>query len=229
MKNIFSSLLTIISFAAFSQERTEKKDSVESLFGRAHYSYTQLDIGYAGFAFQDVMLNGVDFNYGVALNNKFVISFGLDAAAAQNVYLKQYPNYNKELTYMQGQLTLEFLHKPNKLFNLSIPIKLAWANVNLRGMNSNNYGNYISATDDNFFVAEPGARIFVNLFPALSLGGGVSYRISFGSSLIGSDNDFRNYSVYALLRFKLFTREWYKRQMQRQREWMKMWYGQGQG
>lgn len=206
--------------AAFSQG-----DSTQTLFKHVKYSYAQCDLGYVGMPYKNDFMNGFGIHFGAVMNKKLFAGIGVETYSLAGVPAAPYPTSSSStLSVTYASLDLEYLHHPNKLFNFSIPVRTCYTSTQYSNVYITNYsGPYdpkVSFTD-HFLTMEAGLNVFVNLIKQISLGVGGSYRYAVNVGSAGTNEDFSGYSVTGMLRFKLYSREWYDAQVKKQQEMMK--------
>ncbi len=209
-------ILGVIALAltSFSIARAQS-DTTEYLFKKAKYSYMQFHFGYQPMFFANGQTGrGTSMQLlGVVFNDKLAIGLDFDIFTKQVPYVIQSYPYHTVMANIS--LTVEPLIRPKKVLNFSLPMKIGYGGAQTYTMLP---GNYVVVENPSFFVATPGAMVWVNLFKPLSIGCGASYRMAFNKD----PDTFEKYSglsVAATLRFKFYTKEYMEKALQRQKEY----------
>jgi hypothetical protein len=203
-------LLVVALFAIGSF--LQAQDTTQYLFKRAKYSYMQYSMGYSPIYFKD-MNPAHGFSaclFGVVFNDKISIGFDIVGASSPQNPISVISE-SRVLAYVQTGLNVEALIRSKKVINFSVPTRLAFGGITYDEIQLN--GTYIFHNQAAFFVAEPGAMVWINLFKYLSLGGGAGYRMTFNKEPDTFER-FSGMNGYATLRLKFYTKEFQEKQMQ---------------
>lgn len=217
---LLSGIILIMGIiSATAQEQTQTTDC---LFKNLKYSYFLAEAGYINLPIKNITTHGFGLSMNGVFNNHFVTGFSLDAVNTKQLSLPtSIPVISPQYSYMLIAWNNEYLFSPHKLFNASFQLKTGMGKVTYADKSKMEYyysydpnTNIYTQTpypkvisDDGFFVLEPGINLFVNLTPCISIGGGGHYRFSWGVDKAGTNMDFTNYSLTAMLRFKLDSPE----------------------
>lgn len=213
MRKAKNYILLLISLAVCSSLFAQK-DSIQALFQppkfNIHYSYLQWELGYNGFVFNNDYIDGVGFDgIGLVFNEDVDIAIGLDqggrpyggyggrGAIFSNLLLQSYTGF---------YLKIEPMLFPDKVINLSMPIKLDFSSLSYTDTASINSGHHHHNRPLTFPAVIPGVFGWVNVFPKVSLGIGVSYRIALKTDGVLPGSDYSNFVFSGMIRLKLFTR-----------------------
>jgi hypothetical protein len=193
-----------------------QKDSVQSLFNtNVHiriplkYSYLQWDLGYTDFLFNGTSISGYSLDIiGLVFNDDLDIAAGFEDGSNGGFGYSTVTSVN---SYSAFYLKFEPMLFPEKLINLSVPLKFAYSNLGFT--NTGAYGGYgrrgrgRGGPGSSFFSFTPGADVFINVLHFLSLGGGVNYRIAFSTPGSYPQSDYDNLSFSLTLRLKLYPKK----------------------
>lgn len=206
----FVSVFSIVG-TSFSQS-----DSTEYLFRNAEYSYMHYGIGYSPVFFQSGQVaHAVNLNIGCVFNDKVAVALDFDMWAKSLPYsITEYPYVT---TYASSSLNIEPLIRPRKTFNFSFPVKIGYGSAQVY----DNYPNYYQLSTHRFGIVQPGAMVWVNLLKYVSLGAGAQYRMALNGNARTFDV-LSGFSGFAVVRFKFYTKEYWAKALERQKQYMEM-------
>lgn len=193
-----------------------QSDTTEYLFRKAKYSYLQYTIGYSPMLFSNGQVShGFSCSIiGIVFNEKLSIGLDVDGfAKTPQTYINSFPHISSCVFI---SLNVEPLIRPKKIINFSVPVKIGYGGAQIYEIAP---PGYIVVSNPEFIVVQPGAVAWVNLFKALSIGVGGSYRMTTNSNAETFDK-FSGFSGYGVLRFKFYTREIQQKMLERQREYL---------
>lgn len=198
MKKFFFSLLVAISLCSVSYAQT---DSVPALLKCSPKNYKlQWEEGFTAVAFKNALLTGVSVDFiGIQYKKIMHISIGAEQATNNINFNPGYTDpkaYTAENAHMAYFVDIEPIIFPDHLFNITIPVKFAYA-ANVFAHNS--------LYKDNFNFS-PGVNASIHLMQNLSLGMGMSYRFAMAmvlSSTTLPDLTNDNYTLWMFLRISL--------------------------
>jgi hypothetical protein len=191
-----------------------QKDSTQALFSHPpkvltiHYSYLQWEGGYNGFLFNSTYIDGVGLDFiGVVFNDEVNIAFGFDQGGRNGGRVTQAFTSRILQSYSDFYLKIEPMLFPENIINLATPLKIGTGSLTYSDTSSaaSNYRRHRNRPISFPFV-EPGLITYVNIFPKVSIGLGLSYRIALATSSAAPAGDYSNFTFSALLRLELFTR-----------------------
>lgn len=193
----------VVLITGLSSVAGAQNDTTEYLFRKAKYSYLQYTVGYSPMLFSnDLVAHGFSCSIvGIVFNEK--VSIGLDVdgfAKTPPLYINTFPHISSCVFI---SLNVEPLIRPKKIINFSVPVKIGYGSAQIYEIAP---PGYVVVSNPEFMVVQPGAVAWINLFKSLSLGAGGSYRVTINSHPETFDK-FSGFSGYALIRFKLYTRE----------------------
>lgn len=207
----FALLLTSISAVQ------AQSDTTEYLFKKARYSYLQYHFGYHPMFFNSGQVGhgySAEF-FGIVLNDKVAVGLDFDGYVEnQQAVIAQLPHI---VSLVAVSLSIEPLIRPRKVINFSFPMKFGWGGAQVYGLS----GTHGWVSNPQFFVVNPAAMAWINLFKPLSLGAGAGYRMCFNKQE-STFQTFSGLSAFVTLRFKFYMREWQAKMMQRQAEYQRM-------
>jgi hypothetical protein len=217
-KRAFIGILLLLSNYCNAQ-----KDSVQAVFEKPlnlhialHYSYLNWDLGYTGFAFSNTYIGGESIDLiGAVFNDDLGMAIGIEGASsggARGSYVTG--TYNVVQSYSSFYFKVEPMLNEYKLFNFSVPIKVAYSSVSYpdtfaTAYTGGGYGGRNRRTLFNygFPSISVGLNAFVNVFRKLSIGIGAAYRHGFGHSGNVAPQDYSNFSFNFIFRIKIYTRK----------------------
>jgi hypothetical protein len=213
----------IAALLLLSRYSTAQKDSLQVLFEKPlrlhiplHYSYLKWDLGYSGFAFSNTYIGGQSIDLlGAVFNDDLGMAIGIEGASAagsRGNFVQG--TYNVVQSYSSFYFKVEPMLNEYKLFNFSVPIKVAYSSVSYpdtfaTAYTGGGYGGRNRRTLFNYGFPSIsfGLNAFVNVFRKLSIGIGAAYRHGFGHSGSVAPQDYSNFSFNFIFRIKIYTRK----------------------
>lgn len=139
------------------------------------------------------------FRAGIILNKKFIIG-GVYNSTITNIMIPAAAD-SANLRIKSGGLHLEYTVWPRQKVHLTFPLSLGMGKLDLTEKTGE-----ISSGDPNFYFAEPGLMIEVNIWKYAKLGIGGSYRytahVEYDSL---SQNDLNGFAAVASVKFGMFN------------------------
>lgn len=189
------SIFCMVAIPAVAQEQTLISGDIESGgFGGPVLKVTEFrdDVG--------LLVGG---RGGWIINHAFVIGGG-GYGLTTNIDAPVFDHY---LNVGYGGGIIEYIVLSDKLIHLSVNALIGGGGVNYRQRDWDDWdwdGNWYDDTDD-FFVAEPGVDLMLNVSKIFRVGVGVSYRYVNGVDIRGlSDSDMSGLSATFTLKFGKF-------------------------
>jgi hypothetical protein len=212
-QHIKCTCLLFISILLSSVNATAQKDSVHSIFQNPphlgkliRYSYLKWDFGYTGFNFSNTYLAGQSLDIiGAVFNDDLGLAMGIDGASAARGRFNAPTDVAQ--SYSAFYFKAEPMLNPNKLFNLSAPIKFSGSVLSYTNPYASNTGRRSRLINYGFAAFTFGLNGFVNVFKAFSMGVGASYRIALKTNSAVSLQDYDNFAFSVIFRLKWYTRK----------------------
>lgn len=173
MKKIWILVMLLVATTAWAQEETLFSGKLESGgFGGPVVKMTQF-IDKSG-----ILVGG---RGGWIINHAFVIGGGgyglVNEITASNDSL---------LSFGYGGVELEYVHRSNKLLHFTVQTLIGGGSVEYRDKRNKDAQN--NDVHDDFFIAEPGVNVILNVSKNFRIGLGGSYRYVTGVSFRGLNN-----------------------------------------
>ncbi|MGP8215717.1 MAG: hypothetical protein ACLQQ4_09165 [Bacteroidia bacterium] len=211
---------TIIIAVLFSFNNVfAQKDSIQALFKpvkfNIHYSNLQWEEGYNGYLFKNSYIGGAGIDLFGIVFNEVNFAFGFDEAGSGTAGRTIITNFIVQ-SYSDFYFKIEPMLFPEKIINLSMPIKIAYSSLGYSdtatstatqggGYGRGGYGRR-RGESVSFPSITPGVFTYVNVFTKVNIGVGINYRLALKTYSTGSPSDYDNLSFSALIRFRLAFR-----------------------
>jgi len=190
-----------------------QKDSVQALFSppkfNIHYSHLQWELGYNGFVFKNNYVGGIGVDLiGAVFNDDANIAIGFDQGGTKTSIYSSLVSTIRVQSYSSFYLKIEPMLFPEKVINISMPLKFGVSSITY--IDTTTYSTSTShrrrVRPTTFPSVEPGLFTFVNVFPNVNFGVGISYRVALSTTSAVAMSDYDNFIFSAQMRLKLFTR-----------------------
>ncbi len=190
-----------------------QKDSVQALFSppkfNIHYSHLQWELGYNGFVFKNNYVGGIGVDLiGAVFNDDVNIALGFDQGGTKTGTSSSLVSIRMVQSYSSFYLKIEPMLFPEKVINISMPIKLGLSSITYVDTSTYSYttNRRRRVRANSFPSVEPGLFGYVNVFPNVNFGVGISYRYALKTTSAVAISDYDNFVFSAQMRLKLFTR-----------------------
>ncbi|HEU4719212.1 MAG TPA: hypothetical protein VFU15_15315 [Bacteroidia bacterium] len=220
MKNLLLFSFAVAFFFIRASAQNDNPDRPKTLIGDVHLfknihcDYGMLDAGYLQGFIHGTMTRGFSWNVNGVMNKNWSTGLWMDLQESRHI-TPSLPELAVKPDYVFGAFgwNNELLLMPNRVVNFSFPLHVGMgiASYNDRSVYTAvypaQYGYYAqpkSIGKGYYFVAEPGANMFVNLYKNVSLAIGASYRFVSGYSSIGGSADLSGLNMRATFRVRLY-------------------------